>query len=355
MKVSKLLLLLVVSAMVTGLLPGVLAQAAPTPCVAKDVTLAGTDAGEPLTGTVGPDVVSGLDGNDVLAGDKGDDRLCGGPGDDILGGGEGTDYLRGGLGNDVLIGGLGSDGYRGGAGIDICEADVLDVPAAGCEHDLAGDLDGDGTSNGNEILNGTNPFARDFADATESVDEDEVDTTAGTDADLDEVDDETDNCLGVSNTDQTNSDRDGSGDACDNDDDNDQIVDEEDLCPTRFHGDRNYGGCPPLEHVVVHQPPDLDHDDDGIDNDQDNCPLVANPDQEDSNENGVGNACEKTEDDDIPTFEEFFQDFLEENGVICGIIGFGFCEFIAGLIYDLIYGGGICPICGLGIRQVGIR
>lgn len=37
-----------------------------------------------------------------------------------------------------------------------------------------------------------------------------------------------------------------------------------------------------------------DTDRDGLDDDQDNCPDVANPDQADSNHNGVGDACEAT-------------------------------------------------------------
>lgn len=38
-----------------------------------------------------------------------------------------------------------------------------------------------------------------------------------------------------------------------------------------------------------------DADDDGIDDSEDNCPAVANPDQADSNNNGIGDACEADE------------------------------------------------------------
>ena len=38
---------------------------------------------------------------------------------------------------------------------------------------------------------------------------------------------------------------------------------------------------------------DVDDDNDGIEDDQDNCPLFDNNDQADSNSNGVGDVCEE--------------------------------------------------------------
>ena len=57
---------------------------------------------------------------------------------------------------------------------------------------------------------------------------------------------------------------------------------------------------------------DEDHDSDGIPDEHDNCPNVANPDQRDANRNGVGDACDPVDpptggggaddgDDDIPS------------------------------------------------------
>jgi hypothetical protein len=46
----------------------------------------------------------------------------------------------------------------------------------------------------------------------------------------------------------------------------------------------------------------IDSDSDDVNDDLDNCPYVYNPDQEDSDGNGVGDACEATS---IPTLSEW--------------------------------------------------
>ena len=64
------------------------------------------------------------------------------------------------------------------------------------------------------------------------------------DADRDNALDERDNCPGLTNPEQSDSDRDRRGDACDTDDDNDGLADEADACPvTRRGADANGDGC----------------------------------------------------------------------------------------------------------------
>lgn len=53
------------------------------------------------------------------------------------------------------------------------------------------------------------------------------------DGDADGIQDSLDNCPSTSNADQTDSDGDGTGDACDTDDDNDGILDRTDNCPLK--------------------------------------------------------------------------------------------------------------------------
>jgi len=78
-----------------------------------------------------------------------------------------------------------------------------------------------------------------------------VSFSAAEDGDADGILDSIDNCPGIFNPDQIDSDKDGLGDECDNDIDNDNIP-----------------------------------------NAVDNCPNIYNPDQADKNNNGIGDACE---------------------------------------------------------------
>ena len=87
--------------------------------------------------------------------------------------------------------------------------------------------------------------------------------TGPNDADADGVDDDFDNCPGVPNRNQADFDQDGMGDRCDEDDDNDGLPDEDDVCPledaTGFDADEN--GCIDTEdgllEILAGLPPEL--------------------------------------------------------------------------------------------------
>lgn len=178
------------------------------------------------------------------------------------------------------------------------------------------------------------------------------DPTEQYDTDGDGVGDNADNCPNVANPSQINSDTDAAGNACDSNDDGDGLKDTEDNCPILANtscstvlkkpkkktvrsilkspsikqiskncintplvgsdsgmdqnSDNDGDGilnacdfCPddPSHHsadATCTEPaaPSTDEDHDNIENTQDNCPSNYNPDQKDSDENGIGNACD---------------------------------------------------------------
>ncbi len=97
----------------------------------------------------------------------------------------------------------------------------------------------------------------------------EFTVAAPQDTDGDGIPDSQDNCPTVKNPDQTDTNGNGVGDACD---------------------------TPPLDndHDGIPDSTDSDDDNDGVPDARDNCPLVANPDQADDDRDGIGNACDPT-------------------------------------------------------------
>jgi len=156
--------------------------------------------------------------------------------------------------------------------VDNCP-NTPNLSQADWDGDLVGDVcdpdaDGDG-ANG------------DGAGGPSAFDANDLDPNVTIDSDSDTVDDLVDNCILAINTDQIDTDSDGVGDACD-----DYPFDD-----TRTTASGNFvcGFITPTTFGCYYETGDTDGDE--VDNSVDNCPNLANTDQSNSDNNGVGN-CE---------------------------------------------------------------
>jgi hypothetical protein len=92
------------------------------------------------------------------------------------------------------------------------------------------------------------------------------------DQDSDKVSDVVDNCPALTNEDQLDTDSDGLGNVCDEDIDNDSVLNVNDAFPLDTSESQDYDG-------------------DGIGDNGDNCLLWPNANQQDSNLDAIGDAC----------------------------------------------------------------
>lgn len=130
---------------------------------------------------------------------------------------------------------------------------------------------------------------------------------ASNDVDSDGTCENTDNCPGVYNPDQADADSDGKGDLCDDlscmngDSDGDGVCDENDNCSGVSNSDQsdsdsdmNGDAC---DFCAFDASNDVDGD--GMCGSTDNCPEIANSDQADSDTDGKGDACDNCANDPL--------------------------------------------------------
>ncbi len=144
------------------------------------------------------------------------------------------------------------------------------------------DIDGDGCANDIEDALGTKKWQKDSVP-------DVCEMPTGEDSDNDGIVNHLDNCPTIANEGQWDKDNDGLGNECDDDIDGDGCPNDiEDALGTKKW---QFSSVP----VNCESISGNDEDSDGIIDESDNCPLIANPGQWDKDADGIGNVC----DDDI--------------------------------------------------------
>ncbi len=204
---------------------------------------------------------------------------------------------------------------------DIANADQLDHDMDNLGNACDPDDDGDGITDIFETNFNLDPL--DGVDATLDPDQDGLNNyqeflletdphtiNAETDPDADGIINTKDNCPLIANLEQLNTDLDTLGNACDTDDDNDGMPDSFEITfglnpldNTDASLDTDLDGILNLQEFILGSDPlvintESDPDEDGFINTRDNCPILSNPSQLDTDDDGQGNACDLDDDND---------------------------------------------------------
>lgn len=155
-----------------------------------------------------------------------------------------------------------------------------------------------------------------------------LDATERSDVDNDGIGDNGDNCPAIENSSQLDTDLDGNGDSCDDDDDGDGAPDAVDAFPldaaesvdTDNDGigdnddlDNDGDGAPDVFDAFPQDNTEsVDSDQDGTGDNADNCPRVSNSNQVDTDGNGRGDACDA--DDDFINMIIMIKNKLDQQG-----------------------------------------